>query len=101
MVFRRAILVILYKLSDLAILFSSLSLTLVIAGVWEEPVDPIHLFSKWLTVRDFMVIIFGGLIWHIIFQLMGLYETKRFSWNLEESIDVLKATALGTFILSG
>jgi exopolysaccharide biosynthesis polyprenyl glycosylphosphotransferase len=76
-------------------------MTLMIVGVWERPVDLIHVFSKWLTVQDFMAIIFGGLIWHIIFQLMGLYETKRFSWNLEESIDVLKATALGTFILSG
>lgn len=101
MVFRRAILVILYKLSDIAILFCSLFLTLVMIGVWEEPVDPIHLFSKWLTVQDFMVIIFGGLTWHIIFQLMGLYETKRFSWNLEESIDVLKATSMGTCIVSG
>jgi exopolysaccharide biosynthesis polyprenyl glycosylphosphotransferase len=101
MVFRRAILVILYKLSDIAILFCSLSMTLMIVGVWERPVDLIHVFSKWLTVQDFMAIIFGGLIWHIIFQLMGLYETKRFSWNLEESIDVLNATALGTFILSG
>ena len=46
MVFRRAILVILYKLSDIAILFCSLFLTLVMIGVWEAPVDPIHLFSE-------------------------------------------------------
>jgi exopolysaccharide biosynthesis polyprenyl glycosylphosphotransferase len=101
MTFRRAILVILYKLSDIAILFCGLSLTLVIVGVWEKPVELIHVFSKWLTVMDFVAIIFGGLTWHIIFQLMGLYETKRFSWILEESIDVLKATSLGTCILSG
>lgn len=100
MVFRRAILVILYKLSDIAILLCSLSLTLVIVGVWEKPVDPIHLFSKWLTVKDFIAIMIGGLVWHIIFLLMGLYETKRFSWSLEEFIDVLKATSLGTCILS-
>lgn len=101
MVFRRAILVILYKLSDIAILFCSLLLTLAVVGVWEKPVDLIHVFSKWLTVKDIMAIIFCGIIWHIIFQLTGLYETKRFSWDLEESIDVLKATSLATCILSG
>jgi exopolysaccharide biosynthesis polyprenyl glycosylphosphotransferase len=101
MFFRRAILVILYKLSDIVILFGSLTLALFVAGNIDKPIDPVHIFSNWMTVRDFVNITAAAVIWHMIFQLLGLYETKRFGRRFEESLDILKATSVGTCILAG
>ena len=101
MFFRRAILVILYKLSDIVILFGSLTLALFVVGYIDKPIDPIHIFSNWMTVRDFVNITAAAVIWHMIFQLLGLYETKRFGRKFEESLDILKATSVGTCILAG
>jgi exopolysaccharide biosynthesis polyprenyl glycosylphosphotransferase len=100
MFFRRALLLTLYKLSDIAILFCSLILAIDICHYLSKP-SLTSLFSAWMTVWDFIVIAVATLIWHIIFQLFGLYDSKRFGRKLEEFVDIIKATSLGTFVVSG
>lgn len=101
MMFRRALLLILYKLSDIIILFCSLTLAIGIDGYPGKPLNLIDLLSARMTVRDFIVITVATFTWHIFFRLIGLYETKRFGRRLEECIDILKATSLGTCFISG
>ena len=101
MFFRRAILTTLYKLSDIVILFCALALVIVIGCNLCWPSNLADLFSTVMTIRDFIVITVVILIWHIVFRFIGLYETKRFGRRLEECIDILKATSLGTCVISG
>lgn len=101
MFFRRALLLTLYKLSDIVILFCSLALAIGIGGYPGKPLNLIDLLSARMTVRDFIVITVATFTWHIFFRLIGLYETKRFGRRLGECIDILKATSLGTCVISG
>ena len=100
MFFRRALLITLYKLSDIVILFCSLALALSIAGNLDRPSNLTDFFPTGMTVMDFTAIIIAAVSWHILFQLIGLYETTRFRRRFKEYIDILKATSLGTFIIS-
>lgn len=96
MFFRRTILLIIYKLSDIVILLCSLALAVGI-GVYE---GKSALLSTRMTVLDFIFITAAIFIWHIFFRLTGLYETKRFGRRLDECLDILKATSLGTCVIS-
>jgi exopolysaccharide biosynthesis polyprenyl glycosylphosphotransferase len=58
------------------------------------------LFSVRMMISDFVVITATIFIWHFLFQQIGLYETKRFGRRVEECIDILKATSLGSCIIS-
>jgi exopolysaccharide biosynthesis polyprenyl glycosylphosphotransferase len=48
------------------------------------------------------VVLFFGflLIWHLIFSGFGLYSSRRLSTRYDDVVDVLKATSLGTLIVS-
>jgi len=117
MFFRRTLLLTIYKLSDIVILFCSLAIALSIAGNLDRPSNLTDFFPAGMTVRDFIAnltdffpagitfrdfiaIIIAAVSWHILFRLIGLYETKRFGRRFKEYIDILKATSLGTFIIS-
>jgi len=94
--FRRTILIIIYKLSDIVILLCSLALAVGI-GVNE---GKSALLSARMTVQDFIFITFAIFTWHVIFRFIGLYETKRFGRRLDECIDILKATSFGVCVIS-
>lgn len=100
MFFRRAILLILYRLSDVFILFVSAAVALFAGGDLKQPAD-LDRFLSGMTLQGLAVIAAAVLIWHIVFLLLGLYETKRFGRKFAESIDILKATSLGTCITTG
>lgn len=100
MFFRRTILLILYKLSDNVILLCSLALASAIRGYTGKPLNLFHLLFDRMSALDYIFITVALCIWHICFQLVGLYETKRFGRPLEECIDILKATSLGTCVIS-
>jgi exopolysaccharide biosynthesis polyprenyl glycosylphosphotransferase len=53
-----------------------------------------------MTVIDFMAIIIAAISWHILFRLIGLYETTRLRRKFKVYIEILKATSLGTVIIS-
>src|SRR3989339_618733 len=100
MFFRRTLLLTLYKLSDIVILLCSLVLAIDICHYLSKP-SLTSLLSTWMTVWDFIVITVATLIWHIIFQHLGLYESKRFQRKSEEFVKILKATSVGIFFISG
>ena len=100
MSFRRNILLALYKLSDIVILFCSLTLAVGVSDYLNKSLSPTNLFSARITVKDFIFIIFAAVIWHYTFQFIGLYKTRRFGRRFEECMDILKATSMGTFFIS-
>ncbi|MDO8720970.1 MAG: hypothetical protein Q7J31_01925, partial [Syntrophales bacterium] len=101
MFFRRAFLLTLYKFSDIVMLFCSLALAIGIGDYPGRSSTLTNLLSARMTVGEFIVIIVATGTWHTIFRLLGLYETKRFGRRLEECIDILKSTSLGTCFISG
>ncbi|MCX6224652.1 MAG: hypothetical protein NTV01_07865 [Bacteroidia bacterium] len=117
MSFRRTFLLVLYKLSDIIILFISLALALSLArnlDMRSNLIDSFHtgmtvrqfianltdFFHAGMNVKDFIAIIIVAISWHILFRLIGLYETTRFRRKFKVYTDILKATFLGTFIIS-
>jgi exopolysaccharide biosynthesis polyprenyl glycosylphosphotransferase len=53
-----------------------------------------------IKIQNF--VIFSGFImaWHLIFRAFGLYETRRLSSRKQESLDLLKAIALGVGLVA-
>jgi exopolysaccharide biosynthesis polyprenyl glycosylphosphotransferase len=100
MFFRRTVLFALYKFSDILILFCSLAVAIVISGYEGMPSTLNELLSAQITIQNFIVIIIAISTWHVIFQLFGLYETKRMGSRVQECIDIIKATSLGTFFIT-
>ena len=100
MVYRRILLVVLYKLSDIVILFCSLTLAVGISDYLNKSSIPTNLFSVRITVKDFIFIIFAAVIWHYTFRFIGLYKTRRLGRRFEEFMDILKATSMGTVFIS-
>ncbi len=39
------------------------------------------------------------LVWRLIFSGFGIYRSRRLSGRVKESVDLLKATSLGTLVL--
>ena len=52
-----------------------------------------------ITVGNFALFLVFLLIWHLIYSLFGLYESRRFSGRRKEVFGIVKATSLGTIVL--
>ncbi|MDY7032820.1 MAG: sugar transferase [Thermodesulfobacteriota bacterium] len=100
MTFRRTLLLALYKLSDIVILLCSLAYTIIVNSSMGGPSNLSNLLSAQISVQNSIVLAIAITIWHFIFQFLGLYETKRFGHRIHECMDVLKATSLGTCLIT-
>ncbi|MBN2373252.1 sugar transferase [bacterium] len=105
MFFRRSLLLTLYKLSDIAILICSLALSaiagnyLVVHGILS--MDFCDFTSIRFKFQHLILLIVLIELWHIIFEHLNLYRSRRFGSRLQESFDILKATTFGSFIIGG
>jgi exopolysaccharide biosynthesis polyprenyl glycosylphosphotransferase len=52
-----------------------------------------------VKVQNFALFLGLVTIWHMIFCLLRLYESRRFSTRWAEALDVIKATSLGTVVI--
>jgi exopolysaccharide biosynthesis polyprenyl glycosylphosphotransferase len=96
---RRYILLSLFKIFDLALLLGSFIAAAVPSLSAVGATSVTDFLSMRISVRNF--VLFSGLLllWHSLFSFFGLYESKRFSNQRREAIDVSKASSLGTFVL--
>jgi exopolysaccharide biosynthesis polyprenyl glycosylphosphotransferase len=96
---RRYILLSLFKIFDLALLVGSFIAAAVPRLSEVGATSLTDFLSMRISVRNF--VLFSGLLllWHSLFSFFGLYESKRFSNQRREAIDVSKATSLGTLVL--
>jgi exopolysaccharide biosynthesis polyprenyl glycosylphosphotransferase len=96
---RRYIFLSIFKLFDLALLVGSFILAAVPSLSEVGATSLSDFLSMRISVRNF--VLFGCLLllWHSLFSLFGLYQSKRFSNHRHEAIDVLKATSVATFVL--
>ena len=70
-----------------------------------------HIFSTRLSLVEFLalrikiqnLIIFSSilLLWHQVFRIFDMYESRRLSRQRDEVVDIVKATSLGTLLMWG
>ena len=70
-----------------------------------------HIFSTRLSLVEFLalrikiqnLIIFSSilLLWHQVFRIFDMYESKRLSRQRDEIVDIVKASSLGTLLMCG
>lgn len=99
--FRRQILLQLFKVFDLAVMVFSFGLATAVVYYRFDLISFEHFLSLRISIKNF--VIFSGLLilWRLIFSALGLYHSRRLPQNKSESIDILKATSLGTLALMG
>lgn len=96
---RRVLLLVLHQFSDIAILLCSLAVTAWIGGKLGKPLDQTSGIVAGLLGLHLPVLIAASVSWHLSFRLFGLYEPKRFRRKLEECMDIIKATSLGSLLI--
>jgi exopolysaccharide biosynthesis polyprenyl glycosylphosphotransferase len=98
---RRRLLLNLLRSADLLIMMAAFAAALVLSGPYVEG----HRVDEFLAVRVTLgnLVFFAGflVLWNIIFGAFGLYRSRRVGLMTDEWLDVAKAAAVGTLILSG
>ncbi|MEW6079428.1 MAG: sugar transferase [Thermodesulfobacteriota bacterium] len=99
--FRRQLLLLIFKIFDLALMLFAFSLALGVhrlpAPLFPPPLDN-FLFLENRNVSLAFLLVFS-LTWHIIFLFNKLYYSRRLLSRWREIFEVLKATTAGTSIL--
>jgi exopolysaccharide biosynthesis polyprenyl glycosylphosphotransferase len=93
--FHRRIVLRAAKLFDLAVMALAFGLAAVLVAHQTASVSFADFLSMRVKVRNFALFASFLLVWHIIFCLFGLYDSRRLSGCREEALDLVKATALG------
>jgi exopolysaccharide biosynthesis polyprenyl glycosylphosphotransferase len=98
---RRRALILAFKTFDLVgIVFSFfVAARLGIFGYHDETVSLVHIFSMSIEIRNLIFLLSFTLVSHIIFNLFGLYRSKRFSSRWGEFADVIKAISVVTLVM--
>jgi exopolysaccharide biosynthesis polyprenyl glycosylphosphotransferase len=93
---RRHILLLLFKVFDLAVL----AVSFIVASVPFLSTLGASSLTEFLAIRTSVrnFVLFAGLIllWHYLLSIFGLYESKRLSRHSLEAVDILKATTFAT-----
>jgi exopolysaccharide biosynthesis polyprenyl glycosylphosphotransferase len=96
---RRRILLDGLKLFDTAMLVLAFALATIPTSGVGRTISAAEFFSMRIKVEN-LIIFFGFLVvWHVLFSTLGLYASHRLSSRSSESVDVVKATTLGTLVL--
>jgi exopolysaccharide biosynthesis polyprenyl glycosylphosphotransferase len=86
----------LLKLLDLAIVVSAFVLTTFAVVKEEHGVSLVRFLSMRTRIVNFAIFILALFICHIVFQLCGLYRSRRLSRRRIEILDVVRAMTLNT-----
>lgn len=93
---RRRLTVGLLKLFDLAIVLLAFILTTFSIVKVEHGHSLMHFFSMRTRIGNFVILVLALLICHAVFQICGLYRSRRLSKRRTELMDVVIAMALNT-----
>jgi exopolysaccharide biosynthesis polyprenyl glycosylphosphotransferase len=86
----------LLKLLDLAILVFAFGLTTLSIVKEEHGVSLVQFLSMRTRVVNLLIFILALFICHVVFQICGLYRSRRLSRRRNEILDVLRAMTLNT-----
>ena len=96
----RQVLIKIYPLLDLLSMVCTFFAAALAVVYVESDIHFREFISMRIKLQNFAL--FGGFLflWHVIFSAFGLYNSRRLSSFRAEAFDILKATTVGTLILS-
>jgi exopolysaccharide biosynthesis polyprenyl glycosylphosphotransferase len=98
---RRTLMIIFFQLSDLLLMCASILLATFAVSDLLAPKMSFHAFLDLrIKVQNFLMLLGMFFIWNRIFASFGLYNSKRLSRKWDEILDIIKATSLGTLMIS-
>ena len=97
--FRRKILMIAYKLSDLLIMIGSFMAVTIIVSHDMETISLQQFLNMPIKIVNFVLFVVFLLLWHSIFTFFDLYSSRRLASVKTEIEDILFATSMGTFFI--
>lgn len=96
--FRRQVLLNSMKLFDLAVVMFAFGLAAVVVSQ-KATVSLTEFFAMRVKIQNFILFAILLLIWHQICVLFGMYASRRLAGRWDETVDILKATTLGTLLI--
>ena len=97
---RRQMMTNVVKLFDLLLMLLSFGVANLPLLVKVGPFSFAEFFEIQIKLRSFLAFLMLLLVWNSIFTMLGLYNSKRLSSRLAELTDVIKATSLGTLVIT-
>jgi FlaA1/EpsC-like NDP-sugar epimerase len=88
-----------FMLFDMLILAFSFALAAIPVSQLTAKVSFVSFLSMRVKVQNIVILLVLFLMWHFIFSIFGLYESKRLSDRWGEVRDVLKSTLFGTLVV--
>jgi len=97
---RRKLLFDAFRVADVLVMGFAFALALLFTADQASPNNPAEFLSVRVKVSNALLFLGFLLAWHLIFRLRGLYRSRRIGLVVSEWLDVAKAVALGTLLLS-
>ena len=96
---KRQILAGTVKLFDLVLMIVSFGVATLPRLATTGPVSFAQFLDFRIKVQNFVVFFALLWVWHIIFLMLGLYDSKRLASRAAEAMDIVKATTLAALVL--
>ncbi len=96
---RRQILLQAFKLFDLLVVVFSFALATFVVHYQADVTYFMHFLSLRIKIVNFGLFLGFLIVWYILFNVFGLYHSRRLSTRLNEIRNVVMATSLGTLII--
>ncbi len=87
------------KLFDLVLMVASFGAATLPVLARVGPVSFAQFLEIKVKLENFIVFLILLGLWHFIFSMLGLYDSKRLTRRRAEAVDVVKATSLGSLLL--
>lgn len=97
--YRRQILMVAFKLSDMLIMIGSFMAATIIVTHRMDTIALDQFLHMRIKVANFVLFLGILLLWHVIFSMFGLYQSRRLLPVKREIKDIVKATSLSTFAI--
>ncbi len=96
---RRRMMIGTMKLYDLVLMVVSFAAATLPVLAKVGPVSFAQFLEIKVKLENFIVFLILLGLWHFIFSMLGLYDSKRLTSRRAEAVDVFKATSLGSLLL--
>lgn len=95
----RKLLVSFFKLFDAILMIAAFMLAELAALHHNNNVPIREVFAIRIKIHNFVIFLLFIFAWNLIFNLLGLYASRRLSNRRDEIFDIIKATSLGTLVI--
>jgi exopolysaccharide biosynthesis polyprenyl glycosylphosphotransferase len=95
---RRQFLLNSMKVFDLVLMVASFGLAAAVVSE-RATVSLAEFLALRVKIQNFVTFSLLLLAWHLIFASFGMYASRRLAGRWDETVDVVKATTLGTFLM--